>query len=617
MIWTLSVLLLLTAPGTSFKKEVTRAYQEKNITFGEYAHILETAVKAPARLPARWSAVLKQYPIRPDQATGILVDTFQARKVRNLKADYPGFPQELAYYIDSDTYPIRVYYNDTDLAQGAQVTLESAEYAWFKEIVQWGFYAPPIVAPEGRFRIYFDDTGMGGGGYCAPVEDYPPTAWDDCVTYLVIDKVNDLGSIPAIVAHELNHATQGAMDCLEPSAFWENTASYMMLAVYPDSMYVQYFLPDFQTYYYWSISDGDYNTAYYYGGFIWPLYLAEVYGSGDYHDAVIIREFWEACMQNSGFSYNSPNYLEAIDNVLKEKGTGTLKEAFNGFSRARYFFGGHYNADYSVIPMSDEYYDYVGVALNTTMDAEQTFVSPQYTAPEPWGVNYIEITNPTGYSRSTTIELVPLEGTYPWVVQVVSLDNDLVEVLESDGEMISFELDPAAFGDTLLVVEHLGGDGFDVNSGVSTGTQYNFSIRPTVPFPLISLVTPEELYTYETYDISVRGTGFQEGISVSLEPADQITVNSVTWVDANQIRVNVTLTGDTLTGPYGVTVTNPDEGSDSMAEAIVVVDNPDPPTSGDPGCSCSFAGTGSNSPAGLFLFMLLFSAAFIRRTFSL
>jgi hypothetical protein len=205
--------------SNDFSRIVNDAHQAGQLTVQEKLDILETAVKYPQHLPTPWKEILRRYPIAPQNATAILVDTLQERARAGLRSLYT-YPAELPYFLDSETFPVRVYYDDTTLRNLAQTVLTAAEHSLAEQILEWQWYAPPIETPEGRFRLYVTTSGMGGGGgYTAPLGPWSNTDWDDCVTYIVIDRENDERS------GALSWPTSSTMPCRRPWIAWSRRPS--------------------------------------------------------------------------------------------------------------------------------------------------------------------------------------------------------------------------------------------------------------------------------------------------------------------------------------------------------------------------------------------------------
>ena len=597
-------LALLSSPVASepFILQLDQAVSSGALTPERRLVLLETAVKAPSALPSPWREALGRHPLRPESATAILVDTFQDRQRMGLRALY-SYPAELPHLLDSEDYPIRVYYDDDQVRPLALSVLEAAERSWQTQILDWGWYAPPLETDEGRYRLYVTTSGMGGGGSTAPVGAWPATAWDDCVTYIVIDRENDDYSVGAVVAHELNHAMQGAMDCLEPTSFWENSASYMMLAVYPGSIwYVRYFLESFQVAPHWSVADGNQNSSYWYGGFIWPYFLISAYGES-WTDAVWLRRIWERAMQSSNFSSNIPHYLTAIDDQLAEDGDGDLVSAFHAFCRARYFLGEEYSEHHSVLPHADQLEPAPPLAGSLVIDFEpQDFTPPRASWPKPYGVNYYRLEVPNDYERNTTLEVVNT-GDDPWHFQLVPLDG-ASEILEWDstGNRTVFTFDPRPGVEYLFIVEHLGAESFHPNNIPAQGAEYTIYLRPTIGLPKVTSVSPGKIYDGSTVTLNVYGQNFFDGRTVSILPSQAIEVLEVVGSTEVQLMVKVRVARGTALGYYSLVVTNADGGSARYDDAFEVVKNPVAPT--EDGCSCSHR-PGRGPAAGWWLLPLM------------
>ena len=580
-------LAILTSPvkNETFILELEAAQKAGLITSETRLDLAETAIKRPSALPPEWKARLKQHPIQPENATSILVSNLQERVRLGLKSLYQ-YPAELTYILDSETFPIRVLYNDESTQGLAQKVLEAAEYSWQTQIIDWGWYAPPLDTPELRYRLYVT-SASGSGGYTAPIGLWPETEWDDCVTYVVIDHSNDEHSVGAVVAHELNHSMQAAMDCMEPTAFWENSASYMMLAVYPTSIwYVRYFLESFQLAPHWSVADGNQNSAYWYGGFIWPYFLLDQYAEA-WTDAIFLREIWERSMQSSNFSFNEPHYLTAIDEQLKDGGHGDLTQAFHTFSRARYFIDEKMHSAYSLLTHSQELSPTPTMAGTIILGRdEQTFNPPKSMWPKPYGVNYIQLEVPTDYDRNTTFEITTAND-FPWHFQLISLTGE-PRILEWDSTesrtLVTF--DPRPGEQLLLIVEHLGKSSFHPDLVPSSGTEYSILVRPTIGLPDVTGVSPGMVYNSSTVTLNVYGKNFFENATVTFFPDEGFEILDITGSTEIQLKVTVRIPKGVLCGKYSVTVINEDGGSDQLNDAFEVVANPDPDDASD-GCSCS------------------------------
>jgi len=96
----------------------------------------------------------------------------------------------------------------------------------------------------------------------------------------------------------------------------------------------------------------------------------------------------------------------------------------------------------------------------------------------------------------------------------------------------------------------------DTGSGACAAC-FMVNAGPTITFPTAS---SQEVVTHNaTATFTITGTGFQSGTTVTVSGG--FTINSVTYVDASHISVNVTALGGGFKGTYDLTVTNLDGGS--------------------------------------------------------
>ncbi len=599
-VW-LFVTVLLNLPFHPVLEDLDTAHREGRISLLEKIEVMENAVKSPHMVTEPWRSRLQEYPAHPDWMTSWLVTAWQLRQRNNL-LPVANYPMELPYHLDSEIVPVRVYYPNTNLAPLARATLAAAEYSWITIIDDFGYYEPPLTTPEGRYRIYIGDTGFGAGGYCAPISTYEATPWDDCVSYVVVDQRSPRWYVDSLVAHELNHATQAAMDCMEPVSWWENTATYMKFAVYPDSIsYVRYYLESFQSLPYWSIAGGDQSSMYWYGGFLWAYFLAEQYGGPGREGAVFTREIWEHSMQETGNTNNSPHYMEALEGLLVDRGLGNLVEAIQDFSRARWFVGQNAVSAYEIFPGARNLTPPPPLTDTLTIDLPQTLTPIKTVWPRPWGVNYFRLRAPSTYRRNTTVEVT---GEGRWALQVVSLSGES-RTLKSDvgegGALLT--LDPE--DEMLLIVLHVASDKFVPGLNPREGTSYELQVRSTVPLPKVSAVSPSSIRQGSSAVIQVYGAHFQEGASASFVPGNMLEVRDVLHDSDGQLKIQVSVDSSALLGDYKLVVVNPDGGTTGFDRAVYVIEGEKKTRDG--GCS---TGTHPAGPSILFLFFLL---AFFRR----
>ncbi|MBU1243893.1 IPT/TIG domain-containing protein [Myxococcota bacterium] len=586
-----------------FVRSLERAVARGELTITDQLRLRRLAITAPGRLPPVWRERLAAAPVPAWAATAVLVENFQWSARMGLRDDSQ-FPP-LGSFLDSGTFPIRVVYSLESDLELAQAVLVAAEAAWQKEIVEWGFFAPPVGTSEGRYRIYVDDTGMGGGGYMAPVDFFWDTAWDDCTSYVVIDRLNSTGDAGPVVAHELSHATQGAMDCLETITFWENTSTFIMAEVDPVGRgWQDGFLPYFQDYPQESVAGGSYEDPelgyFWYGGFLWPNFLGGLYG-GQEEPAVLVRRIWEGAMQESGGNANEISYMTSIDEVLATRAQASLDVAFAHFAVSRFLVGENSMAPAADMPHASDYTSVPPIAADLVVDMPDVFTPVASRRPEPYAVNYLTLSRPEDFSREVTLRL-STEDSAGWIAVLFSTKGS--EVLEAPvvGGVATLRFAMGEDRVRHLAVVRLGTPGFHSDEAMS-GASYTVEVGPTHPAPVILSVSPETITAGVTSQLTITGDHFVEGATVQFSPY-LFDPDAVTFVDAQTLNVTVTPGVDTGLNKISVMVTNPDTGSDVLEEAFSIEAPPNKKKSG-----CSTGG----APAPVSGFFLLLTVMILRR----
>ncbi|MBI5535866.1 MAG: hypothetical protein HY898_24315 [Deltaproteobacteria bacterium] len=260
-------------------------------------------------------------------------------------------------YVESKTLPLRVYYQEESDKFMAESVLPLAETAWTKQVTETGYPAPftgednlPVIP---GLWIYIADSGMGGGGYTEWLKDVPSTPVSDCSSRVVIDRQNPYEYLEIVTAHEFNHTTQMATDCVEAISAWENFTSAVD-SYFVDDWQLPYMIGIFQRYPeypidFWSYGDGSDELAYYqYGAALFPIFLRERFGGGDIK---LLRDLWYSFAQAGTLTCspmgctsdqpNTPNWFEGTDAVLKKNHGSTWDDAFDEFTVWRAITGSH------------------------------------------------------------------------------------------------------------------------------------------------------------------------------------------------------------------------------------------------------------------------------------
>jgi hypothetical protein len=116
-----------------------------------------------------------------------------------------------------------------------------------------------------------------------------------------------------------------------------------------------------------------------------------------------------------------------------------------------------------------------------------------------------------------------------------------------------------------------------MNESSATVTVYSGSVsgtvtvgRGTVLDPIVSSIFPTSGTRGSTLNVTINGLNFQPGASVSF--GNGIVVNSTAFISSSQLQVSITIDPGARIETSGrtVTVTNPDGGSGSLADAFLV-----------------------------------------------
>ncbi len=93
-----------------------------------------------------------------------------------------------------------------------------------------------------------------------------------------------------------------------------------------------------------------------------------------------------------------------------------------------------------------------------------------------------------------------------------------------------------------------------------------------IPPPSITKIFPAYGEQGETLNVTILGGNFTKGCNVSFEPVNGITINSITFINDSELRVNITISENATIGPRDVKVTNPDGKSDKLEDGFKVVE---------------------------------------------
>ena len=624
---------------------IQAAFERGEISNHERIYYRLAAVKAPWLLPHRWREVVDRGLLgsgAAGAASGRCLTSVMVEAAQEMASGGGRFkdgigqllqpPTGYDYYLEVTTpIPMKVFYNHMAYEDKAQVILDAMVYSYEVEVNELGFWPPQIDPTVGAYHVYIDDTGMSGGAYTAPYEFIDDTPRADMYSYMVVDPGNDEWSLPGTMAHEFNHACQASMDVMEPAAFWENTATYIMSQVYGSAWH--YTMGTFQFFQSKPHLPLEYmrrpSDMYEYGGGLWVYFMQYLYGD---EDPRWIREVWEGTVQDS-FAANEPDYFDVLDEKLVAHGGFT--EMVKTFAEYRYFASE--DDDGAHLPNASQWWE-ASVAKARVWNSGELPVEDQRPSetsrPQQNGCNYIEVTL-HGIQFPLRFSFVG-QKEVEWFVTVMGVDRGqpteieemLFDTTTEDGTpMGHVDMEPGSKDKLVLVVCHLGGETYDPDfSQRWEGADYSYSINVLAPAPEITEVVPGEVETgQQGVPVTVLGAGFVDGNGLDIVvDGGGVAVDQVRFVSESQIEGKLIVASTAALGLRDVTVTNPGGNSTTGQDLMEIVS---PQTEVDAGtggtveikgggCNCSVRPTGSSSlppvPA-FFVVSMLVGLGWVRR----
>ena len=212
---------------------------------------------------------------------------------------------------------------------------DAADVSWQAEMVDGAWPPPPPDqgGPDGRFDFYIDASMRFPVAYTLGEDEVPATPWFDQTSYIVLPGDFPNGAaLFSTVAHELNHASQYAIDAAEEDAFFEHTAVMVEQKVAKDFTSWGVGISDYQGHPERALTylDADW---YEYGAGLWLIFLSEHLDQGGYR---LVQRLWNDSRQPG--PSNHPSFIDALDGILRERGM-SRRQFFSTLSTWRYFTG--------------------------------------------------------------------------------------------------------------------------------------------------------------------------------------------------------------------------------------------------------------------------------------
>ena len=100
------------------------------------------------------------------------------------------------------------------------------------------------------------------------------------------------------------------------------------------------------------------------------------------------------------------------------------------------------------------------------------------------------------------------------------------------------------------------------------GATVTVTVNAVGEAPVVSACMPTSGKQNEKLPVTIEGSNFASGATVSF--GSRIAVQDVTFVDNTKLNVLIKIQRRASTGPRDVTVTNPDNKSDTKVDCFVV-----------------------------------------------
>jgi len=387
----------------------------------------------PAMLTSILERGLARAPVAPPSDTG-------DEDSQKMERDSYGVPNEL----ESENFIVRWGNNGGVSASDAQSVLDAFEVSWDVEVLDMDHPAP-TTSNQYLFNVYIADTGgntpssYGAAGYYNTDPDGYP------MIVLATNTIADLVYGRTTIAHEFYHAIQHTTGSYSYSGdaawYWEATASWIEIEVWPDDRYYAVFLFGYALLPYLPLNSFDYPDSgalveyHQYGAFIFARYLAEFVG-----DWRIIRDSWVEPEANNDDPLESLRVQLAALDV-------DLDEAFVDFAGRNVTWDYEHGEDYDYyVDLYADYYSnedarIVAEVPSSGLDGWQEV--DEDTLPQRYGYNVVEMSAP--HAGDLTVGFMgDQEGDSgspaEWGVTVIQVTDDervyqTVPIADGSGEL--------------------------------------------------------------------------------------------------------------------------------------------------------------------------------------
>jgi hypothetical protein len=352
------------------------------------------------------------------------------------------FHEQFPYSLRSERLPVLVHYYQEGERETARQVLAFVEKGWDYHVGRLGM-RPALTdrgecGPDEAFDVFV----WKGHRSCLVnvLSGEDSTPWEDRRGYMIVDPWGPYGGaeLEETVVHEMAHASQAADD------WYESPITFEMSAVFTDQVYanryIKTYFNDFQAHPDWALDrDDKYETWYMYGSSLYLLYLKDRFFGGE---PQFISRMWLGARNppgaENGQKLNEPDFADAIDSLLKDKGSSYV-ETVAEFARWRWYTGAHVDTrHFRHFKDGLENLQAARLALAAQQEARPGKIHITENAPMMLGTSYIELSAGADTPRTLYVSLeAPADPKRRFVVQAVpGLTPD------SDGEFVDLSSGP-------------------------------------------------------------------------------------------------------------------------------------------------------------------------------
>lgn len=319
--------------------------------------------------------------------------------------------------LSSSLHPFTVHFSRLADESLATRMIDILETAWRVQVGELGFSAPVddngACGADGNYDIFLW-RGIDGA-FVEGIAEVPQTPFDDYVTYMAIDPVDNFGGafLDSTLTHEFNHALQASDDWFESAMFFEMSATFVEALVYPEQDDYFFTTTDFQQRPEWSLFYyDDFRTWYMYGSAMYLHFLKDNYFPSD---PAFIARIWR--MTRSDPAVGRPDFIDAIRDILLAERGIDFDESIVEFMQWRWFV-----AEFDDATHFQRGGDWPTPVAFISVDAAASDMSIELSA-MLYGSNYLRLENNSNVEQIVMVDLQSNSNDATWRLTSVDGEN--------------------------------------------------------------------------------------------------------------------------------------------------------------------------------------------------